>query len=691
MSVDSNPPSYLLLRLAPLALVLPIMYLVSSGTPAIAPVAVVSMVVAALVFERTALAANALHSHKGGWWDWLFVAAMGVAATHVLFAPGFPRGHDIITHLWGTYGFFQAILEGNLWPRWIHHIGLGMPFLLFYPSVPFYGMLPFMAAGFPVYDCFKYGFVLFSALSGISMFFVVRRWTGSRHAAILAALAYCFAPYHLCESNYRVAVAEACAMVSLPPFFYFMQRALQAPVRENIRWAALWTALLALSHPLSLVMGGTGMGLYVLAAHSFKFDKVLGKQLILLTALGVLGGALAGFYTVPVAVEGRYATITSSLGGKVPMYAGHGLYPTDLLERRAWTKWQKSEKHGDPERKNEMPYYFGLSLLALLPIARLRSNPALTRGMLGVTVGGLLLTLYPFDLLGYLPTFIVLQFPWRFLSIATCGAAIMVGFATLELQKLAEGRTWQRYVPSALAVLLLVDFFPYGGAPLWQKPYTGIYKYSENMGSGQPTVPVPFRVDMLQYPPADPHINVSLFRRAYPEYFTPATKSLLQRDKDVAKENAKLERIAVDLNFDKAPARPVVLTPAPYAEFTPEGGIPRALPFTRGGERITVELPGEAGTLVIKEQYFPGWESRLGNRDVKLEGDTEGLMRVSLSAQDSGKLELWFSRTTWDRLGGILLSLGTALVLFVPRGRKPEAPEPASSTPATPAEDKGDS
>lgn len=652
-------------RLLPLLLTVPVLLSVPAGEPAVKPVALVPLIAVGLVLLRTQLLGE-----RGRGLDWLLTLLLGVAATHLLLMPGFPRGHDISTHLWGTYGFLQAIDAGNYWPRWIHELGLGMPFLLFYAPLPFYSMLPFHWAGFPTYDCFKYAFILFNALSGLSMYVVCHRWTGSRRAALVAAAAYCFAPYHLCESNLRVAIAEACAMMSLPPFFWCMERALREPSRVHVRWAAFWTALLALSHPLSLVMAGTGMGLYVLAAEGIKPTPALKQQLLRLLGLGLLGVALAGAFTVPVVVEGRYTTVSHSLGGKVPMYADHGLYPQDLLHRRAWTKWQKSEGHGSKDA--EMPFYFGLTLLALIPLARMQGEQKRRRGLLGLALGSLALTLYPLDLLGYLPNLIILQFPWRFLAIATCGAAVLAAFATRELLQETQERSWHAWIPGILVALMVFDFFPYQGAPLWQSPFTGIQRFAEK---NVPT-DLPLRVDFLQYPPATTDIELSTFRRVYPEYFTPLAKKSWQRSKDAE----TLQKLSIGLSFEKG-GKPQRYTPAPYAEFVPEGmAASMALPFTRAGERIEVTLPKQAGTLTIKEMHFPGWVGELGGRTFPVQPDSTGLMQVKLTQADAGVLTLVFSRWTWDRLGGLLLSLGVGLVLFWPR-RSPLEPETPAAAP----------
>ncbi len=112
-----------------------------------------------------------------------------------------------------------------------------------------------------------------------------------------------------------------------------------------------------------------------------------------------------------------------------------------------------------------------------------------------------------------------------------------------------------------------------------------------------------------------------------------------------------------------------VLSPTPYAEFTPAASGPaRGLAFTRAGEWIRVKLPGEAGTLVVKEQWFPGWDGQLGGASVNVGKTMDGLMTIELKATDTGELALHFSRTRWDRLAGVLLSgvclmvLGTSVV-----------------------------
>ncbi len=686
-----------LLRYLPLAATPLLLWLLSRDQVKVKPTVWVSLgyVVAFALL-------TAWGSRRPRWIDYVLAALAGVAATHVLFYPGFPQGHDITTHLWGTYGFFETIHAGVPLPLWVHHLGLGMPFPMFYPPLAFYLMLPFEAFRLPVYDSFKYGFVLFNVLSGLSMYFVVHRWTSSRSGALVAAAAYCFAPYHLLESQYRVAVAEAAGMAILPLFFYTMHRAVASPGRTTWRGAATWTALLAVTHPLSLSMAGVAMGLWTLATCRFRPSKLLFKRLGMLFLVALLGLVAAGYYTIPVAAESRYASITHTLGGRKPLYGRYGLKPSELVVRRAWSKWQRAEPRGSKSEHNEMPFYFGISLLAMLPLAWPRrssrtgapesdyprpdlESPGAPRGapedpkagraesgkqeatdpgsdvvpgLMVVTLGALALTLYPMDVLfARFPPMTILQFPWRFLAIATFGASALAGFATRTTVAGAGKYRWGRLLPAGFVALMVFDFFPYQGAASWRAPFDGVYRMAERRKGIDK---LPFRVDHLSFPPSHTDIDLSLLRRVYPEYFTPTTRRAFKN----TKKDSVLERAAVGVTFKK---RKRTLHPRPYAEFFPkDGGKPVGLAFERAGERIRVSLPGRAGRLEIKEQWFPGWMVTLGDRHFEVASTSDGLMVIPLAATDGGTVTLHFSRTRWDRLLGAVVTPLTLALLWWP-------------------------
>jgi hypothetical protein len=681
------------LEYAPVAFALPLIVALSSEKVAVPPLAWVA-VLTVLVFG----AWTALGRERSPVIDLALSGLLGVAATHLLFAPGFPAGHDSIPHVWGTYGFLQSIDAGNLAPRWIHHIGLGIPLLLFYPPLPFYAMLPLHALDLPAYEVLKGGFILFNALSGMSMFTIVKRWTGDPRAALIAAGAYCFAPYHLLESHYRVALAESAAMAVLPPVFYFAHRAMVTPARKELAAAAAWMAVLTLTHPLSLSMSCIALGVWACATNVLRARRIV-TALCALAAAALLGVAIAGYYTVPIAAEGRYTTISDTLGAAKPSYTTHGLAWKQWFERREWSGLEKSERHEDSAGRRDMPFYFGVSLVALAPLGLVRrrravpttssstrpgetpagkrdSDPAAESepfelrvvpwGLFAITAASLVLTLAPLDeKLGWLPPLKMLQFPWRFLEIATFGASALAGFACLRALQATGRHRWSVAVPGLLLALIVFDAFPYLGAPAWHAPYRGLGQLADVLAPGAAP---PLRVDQVAYPPANQVLDVSLLRYAYPEYITVRARKAFVRLRPRDEETAALQSACVGITERDGPEKAEVLQPEPYAEFAPEDGSPlQALAFRRGGERITVVLPETPGTLTVKEMWFPGWEGRRFGRPVAVLETPEGVMRVQVDG-GGGTLELSFSRTRWDRLAGALLSMVVIAALWWPRG-----------------------
>ncbi|HEX2676259.1 MAG TPA: 6-pyruvoyl-tetrahydropterin synthase-related protein [Polyangiales bacterium] len=612
-------------------------------------------------------------------WLCLLAALLGVAAAHLLLTAGFVRGHDTIVHLWGAYALYQQVHAGDLFPLWLHHVGLGQPVMLFYPPVGYYSMLPFFALGEPTFRALDDAFVLWSALSGVSMFCAARRFTGDARAALVAAVAYCFAPYVMMQSHYRVAVAESASMVVLPWFFARVQSACDEPSRRNLILAGCACGLLAITHPLSLLMAGTAAVIWQLAGRAREGARAAALSLQRLVLVAAIGVSLAGFYVLPLLAEQRYASVDAALmEGTRTLYSLEGLTPTDLLQRRLWNK-RLNNNIGALDAndaadvvtasapRERMPFYFGISLLLLAALGATAQRPRPPRGLLTATLVCLALTLRPLDLwLARVPPFAVLQFPWRFLSLATFGASLLAGFALPRLEQLFPGERVRRILPTALVALLLFDFAPYGGAPYWQKPYRGLY----GVRGAAAVAPPPMRVVGLRFPPSDPRVDTSNLWRVYPEYFSRAAGALVL---DHTTELPLLQHVSVARAYGRSyPNGELDIAARPYAELMPHGRHEwLALPFERRAETIRVQLTGRAGRLVIKEMWFPGWVAELGARHFEPRATHGGLIEIDVRAEDRGELVLRFSRLRWDRLAGCVLSVLCALALVLAWRRWP--------------------
>lgn len=656
----------------PLALPLlavPLLVVMTSGSVAIRPFGAV-VLATAVVF---AFVAGTERQALRPWLDLPFAAALGLAASHLFFAPGLPRGHDTLNHLWGLWSVASEAASGSPAALWVHGINLGTPLLQFYGPLSFYTALPFSLAGLSPEAALKATFLVFGALAAATQCFAVSRWTGDRRAGLVAAAAYAFAPYHLLDVHYRAALGESAALAILPLVFLYGIAAAREGGRRRMAAAAVVLALLTLTHPISVLMTGICLGIWTVADAPAPLPD-LGRRLARLLGVAVLGAALAGFFVVPFVSGVRHLVVGTWLAHSTvaDFFASHALDPGDLVRRRLWTDLQfclGSGENGDGTDQ-EMPYYFGLVLLSLVPLGAAKAP----RGLVWMTAGSVALTLHPmaWALVRAFPQIGSLQFAWRFLGPATCGAAALAGFAAVRLLEMGKGRRWvvpvQRAVPGALVALLLLDAFPYTGAADWYPSYQefGRLEHVESCGGrwgcwqyrpGGP--PGPFRVAGLFVPPPKP-APVGLFCCVYtPEYLTPVIQDVFTPGtgtKGLARAGVKWLALP-----DSQTELPGV---RPYAEWWNGQGRPEPRRFARGGGKIAVELDGRPGTVLVVEMYFPGWQALTKNGWREIQPSWEGLLIAPVEAGQQ-VLQLRFNIWNPARIAGCALSLLTALFLLV--------------------------
>lgn len=629
----------------PVLLTIPLGWWLSSGTVAVPPNyllifgAVTGLILGAPLIARSPL-----------WVCYLLAGLLGILATHRLFDPGIPITHDTLPHSWAMYALGQSIAEGNLLPRWVHEIGLGIPLFMFYPLLPFVVGIPFLLTQMPATEALKFSFVLFSAVGAITMFWVMLRWTDKRQIALYTAAIYSFAPAHMLLSNYRGALAEAAAMMVLPLFFYFLQQILTLPTVQHRIGMVISGSLLLLLHPLSYLMALVG-GVFFVGGYCrtlFQTGRYYG-HFLLFTLWSVL---LAGFYTLPLVIHSGQVSVASELGS----YKETGLNPFNWLDRAAWDAVFVTIPGAALGTVPEMAYYFGLALFALLPLAwRARYWQPVT-SLLALTTGTLLLTLFPFNYLAWLiPPLEYLQFPWRFLSIATFGASALAGFALLRLSQPLHPLQLHRVLPAVVFVLVLVDFAPYTGAGAWFRLERDNTYESHVLDALQP----PGRVYLLSIPPApseNPLAIVSPY--AFPEYLTPPLYDPIRFG---TAQTAELAELGVGGVMEESGwVEPIAA--APFASFVAtEASDTQALDFQRGGGEITISLPATEGTLIIREMWFPHWQAKIGRTTYPVTQTESGLMQITIPENSGSELFLTFRRFgTAERIGLALTLLALA-------------------------------
>lgn len=603
------------------------------------------------------------------WLDLPLAAAMGLAAGHLLFFPGIPRGHDTMHHLWGVWAVAREASSGST--LWLHGLGLGMPVLQFYGPGTFYATLPLSLAGLSPVAVVKAGFLAFGVLAAMTMYFAVARWTGDRRAGLVAAAAYAFAPYRLLDTQYRAAFGECAALALLPLVFLFGLDAVRNGGRRRMALAGAAAALLIVTHPISALMSAIGLGVWTLSDFR-RLPRNLGVWL--------LGAALAGFFVVPFLAGLRDLEVGRIAQGSQREYLyQHGLDLRDLLWRRPWNDLQVSSPAGDPSEgtEREMPFYFGIGLLALLPFAARQEKglPWMVLAALVLSMGKLAAWLSL-----AVPGLAAIQFPWRFLGLATFGAAAGAGFAAVRLLAL---RHWAVLVPGAIAGILILDAAPYTGAADWFPPYERFgWIHEPDPGCGrrwgcwrhEPVdPPYPLRTAGYFLPPPGPETDTGLFCCAYPEYTTPPARGAFTP----IGNHGVLARAGVGLFVGPYTQKLVRLPAAPYAVWLGKRQRVEPLRFERGGGEIRVQSNGRPGTVLVLEQHFPGWQVLGEEGWLEVRPTRAGLLKARVVAGQR-EVRFRFHRWTGPRIAGWLLtglaSLAALALFWLPARRKGAPP-----------------
>lgn len=515
--------------------------------------------------------------------------------------------------------FAALVARGVLPPRWVPDAfgGLGSPTFVFYAPLPFLVAAPFLWIGGGVIDAnHLVGIAQVAMLvgSGLAMCGWLRPRVGEQ-SALVGAILYMAAPYHLFDLYVRGSIGEIAAYAVLPLFMTMLDRTLRAGVGQA-PWLAATTALLMLCHlPTALLVA------VFLAAPSAAFATLQdGRPLrfrmrhgAVAIAAGVAGLALAAFYWVPA--------ITMMAANAFDLMA-QGRYDARrwlLIDPEAWVAGAY------------MAFVAAASLaavaMALAPLTVLRRPGGRRRTEAlfwsGLTLIGLAV------MAGVVPTLwgpasplSRVQFPWRMLIILEFAAVtcLCIGMAR-------PGRMPHAGVLVALLVACVPAFFVLAAAA-WptQSAVTGVaWRQTQR------------DLDLLRPDPGE---------------YLPAGHWL-----------AGIASGTVDIGHVRQIMASVGRSDPAWWE-PADGVFVLATPRSGGGLRLAVSAP-QGGLVVIRRFHFPAWTlaSRVG--DVELRGEPHGPNRLLSFRVPPGEHEfevVWRSPPV-ERLASIASGLGWLLWL----------------------------
>lgn len=229
--------------------------------------------------------------------------------------PGVYESGDFTIHIYEAMSFFDNLYQGNLIPRWGGELNAtyGYPVFLFaYPLPNYLISLPHFI-GISFIASLKMFLILSFIGSGIAMFYFMKRYAG-KTAGVVSAIFYLYAPYHLIDLHFRVAIGEILAFVFMPinlllTYMFFQEHKFIFFILNAICLSCLILSHQAISlsfFPFLLIMS---------AVFCAQLKRKINDYLKYLLSLGI-GILLTAYYLIPVLLEKQFTT--------------HGIFPNNI-------------------------------------------------------------------------------------------------------------------------------------------------------------------------------------------------------------------------------------------------------------------------------------------------------------------------------------------------------------------------
>jgi hypothetical protein len=571
-----------------------------------------------------------------------------------LASPGyFFDAHDADHSVFFLVQFDQAIRDGALWPRWgpDHALGYGYPVWVLYAPLAYYVAEGFHLLGLGFTAAVKAGWALGFLFGGWGMFLVLRRWFGrgqaGRAAALVGGLLYVYAPYHLLNIYVRAAFAEFSAMAWFPWVLLAFDRLVSPSPLPSlsegegnragraVAVAALAYAGLLLTHTASIVTFTPLLLAYLLfallrlaLAERRPWGQV-GRAALRAAAGGLLAVGLAMIFLLPMLSEQRFIAQEQWVQGSYG-YRGHFVYLSQFLDP-FWGYGYSDDPTGPNDGLSFQLGIAGVVLALTAAAVGLRRNSpqrGVTAFFLGATLVSLT-TLLPlalplWDAIG---SAALIQFPWRLLSIASLGMAILGGAAVASL--LGEPDLPDR--PSSQSTQ------PAAGASA-QAPAAAVLALAVVLASLPFTLP--------QYTDITPidesELSIIRFETTYPDMIG--------------------RTVNTDQTFTETPLVAQYLAGEPLQKAVLLAGS-GSVSSTARGASVTAQVDAAGPATVLFYTYdFPGWRATIDGQRVQHRTEPPyGLIAVDVPA---GQHEVAIRHgTTPVRAAGALISALSLLIV----------------------------
>ncbi len=516
--------------------------------------------------------------------------------------------------------FSRAISDGFFYPRWVQflHLGLGSPLFTFQPPLPYYGMdaiARFLGLGHPQGWRILMAAGMLAAFLG--MYFLVRELTDRRWPALLAAVAYLYAPYVLRDALERGS-NEAFGVFLYPWVLWGLIWLAERPTFWRFLAATLlWAACIGMHVLAPLILAPVALVVALLAGWR-------GRTVTPLLAL-LLGGLLMTWVWLPMAAEQRYVHVERDFSYVLAIPENNPI-PTDrlLAPPTVFDTARDNSNVGDRIGLFHTVLLFSgiLGTAYAFVRRRYREGVALCVAVLvGVSLFWMMTPWSNFVWVSLHPLLYRVQYRTRLMGVQALAASASIGL----LVALFPPR-WQKYGSIALSGLLLFAAFP--------MLYVNLQHRYGNFGN---TISLE-QVREIEWKAGGTSLT------AFDE-FMPRWRTVIFDES----EKARLGR-----DFD-AQRRPLSETPA--------GVSVQDVRVTSSSWDLRLSLDGPQ-RLTLNLIYYPRWRAFLDGKPIGIRPQAKtGLVQVNLPA-GSHRLTLRYEVTGEERVAWLISALVAAGLLI---------------------------
>lgn len=538
----------------------------------------------------------------------LFIIFLGILTVIPIFSPGYFPMHDD-TQVARVIGMGKALREGQFPVRWVADLGYGYgyPIFNFYAPLPYYfgGLL--YAWGVPALLATKLMFAV-----GIMAPPVVLGLIMGFPAGIVAAALYLFAPYHAVQIYVRGAVGEYWSLMFWPLIIY-------AFTRDDPRERKKLTLLSGIAGVSGIILSHTLLGyVTVLFLVSFVFvswiirfvrRSISVSAMVRHASIIGLGAGLSAFFWLPAITEMGYTSVAGQVSATAH-YADHFVCITQL-----WTSlWGFAGSA--PGCTDGMSFMLGKLhvLIAILGLAAwIIFRPGEHRGLFftgaGLVFTGIFFaTEYSAFLWRLLPGFAYLQYPWRFLSLASLGISLIGGFTVYSIP--------HRRMRGIIAVVIAM------------------------------------------------FIALMSLKWFTPQYISASSSADFEAVSDMRWRVSKIS----DEYLPREIVRPKNASEAVFDTIDTAGSfMVRTVSKTATREVVSV-MAAAPGVVKINKAYFPGWRYFINGKEVR-PTVTDGLPRLAVGAGKS-EIRMVFTDTPVRTLGNCITLLSVVVLGMLLYGKR---------------------